>query len=119
MPNRNLTASELVLVKKLLRSIRERLKKLAGDDTALHFAYRRKVAKELTYDERGKPAVRKVLKVLKHAKQKGKCAHCRKPLELRFSELDRKNAVDGYTEANTQLIHGDCHRERQARKRFA
>jgi hypothetical protein len=41
------------------------------------------------------------------------------PLELLYSELDRKKAADGYTEANTQLVHAACHRERQAKNRYA
>lgn len=52
MPNRNLTPDELKLANELLAGIRERLIKLAGNDPQLLFAYRRKVSKELSYDER-------------------------------------------------------------------
>jgi hypothetical protein len=119
VPNRNLTPDELKRANKLLADIRERLTKLAGGDPLLLFAYRRKVAKELTYDERGKPGSRKELKALKWGQQQGKCAHCRRRLPLKYSELDRKNAADGYTARNTDLVHGKCHRERQAAKGYA
>ena len=64
MPNRNLTANELREANDLLTDIRVRLTSLAADDPLLLFAYRRKVVKELGYDERGKPAARAILKAL-------------------------------------------------------
>jgi len=58
MPNRNLNADELRLAKELLTEIRKRLEGLAADDPMLLFAYRRKIAKQLQYDERGTPGER-------------------------------------------------------------
>ena len=118
MPNRNLTAEELVLANDLLGDIRKRLETLAKGDASLLFAYRRKVAKELGYDERGKPSARNKLKALKWGLQGRKCAHCKEEMELKYSELDRKNAIDGYTEANTELVHAKCHHERQASTKY-
>jgi hypothetical protein len=119
VPNRNLTPEELKRANELLAGIRERLTKLAAGDPFLLFAYRRKIAKELGYDERGKPGARKQLKALKWGQQQGKCAHCRQDLSLAYSELDRKNAADGYTIENTELVHAKCHQERQASKGYA
>jgi hypothetical protein len=116
--NRNLTAEELKRAHKLLGEIRENLEKLAGGDRLLLFAYRRKVVKELGYDERGKPGERNKLKLLKWGQQNRKCAHCGEEMPLRYSELDRKNAVDGYTEENTELVHAKCHQDRQAASRY-
>lgn len=118
MPNRILSPIERKLATSLLASIRARLKKLANGETELLFAFRRKVYKELIYDERGKSSVRKKLKATKWAKQKGKCAQCGKGLPLKYSELDRKIAERGYTDANTQLVHAKCHHKRQAIKRY-
>jgi len=118
MPNRNLSPEELLRANELLATIREQLRILADGDPHLLFAFRRKVAKELGYDERGKPGARGKLKALQWGRQNGKCAHCGKDLPLSYSELDRKNAVDGYTQENTDLVHGECHRERQAAKRY-
>jgi len=56
----------------------------------LRFAYRRKIMKELGYDERGKPGERAKLKALKWGQQSGKCAHCGEELPIKYSELDRK-----------------------------
>ncbi len=119
MPNKNLNSDELKHANELLKDIRERLTNLAAGDPLLLFAYRRKIAKELGYDERGKPGARKQLKALKWGQQQGKCAHCHEDLTLRYSELDRKNAADGYTVENTDLVHAKCHQERQASKDYA
>lgn len=82
------------------------------------FAYRRKVVKELGYDERNKPGIRTKLKAQKWKQQDSKCAHCTEELPLKYSELDRKNAADGYTPENTELVHAKCHQERQAAKGY-
>jgi hypothetical protein len=118
MPNRNLTPDELKQAHELLAQIRIRLGELAGDDRLLLFAYRRKVVKELGYDERSKPGQRNKLKALKWGLQGRRCAHCGEEMPLKYSELDRKNAADGYTEENTELVHAKCHYERQAAKGY-
>jgi hypothetical protein len=118
MPNRNLNSDELKRANELLADIRDRLTSLAAGDPLLLFAYRRKVVKELGYDERDKPGVRARLKALKWGQQNGRCAHCREELALKYSELDRKNAAERYTVENTELVHAKCHHERQAEKRY-
>jgi hypothetical protein len=52
MPNRRLTTGELVAFKPLLDEVRLKLKALSQRDGALHWALRRKLARELGYDER-------------------------------------------------------------------
>ena len=79
MPNRNLSPAELQNANALLAEIRERLKALADDDAGLLFAYRRKIAKELGYDERSKPMVRRRLKTLKRRTQNGICRRLSHP----------------------------------------
>src|SRR3954466_11797186 len=118
MPNRNLNTEELKRANDLLKEIRTRLDTLAGEDKLLLFAYRRKIAKELQYDERGKPGARGKLKSLKWGLQSRKCAECGEEMPLKYSELDRKNAADGYTEDNTELVHAKCHQARQAAKGY-
>src|SRR5271165_971225 len=118
MPNRNLNPDELKRANELLAYIRERLITLAAGDRFLLFAYRRKVVKELGYDERGKPGTRAKLKALKWGQQSGRCAECGSDLPLEYSELDRKSAPDGYTAGNTDLVHAKCHQARQAAKRY-
>jgi len=82
------------------------------------FRFRRKVVKEPGYDERGKPLAGAKLKALKWGQQNGRCAHCNEELRLAYSELGRKNAPDGYTAENTELVHAKCHQARQAAKRY-
>ncbi len=118
MPNRNLTADELSKANELLSAIRDWLDTLAADDPALLFAYRRKIAKELTYDERGKPAHRRKLKEAKRREQQGRCATCSRPLPERGAVLDRHDALLGYTEENTRLICHECDRRIQASRGF-
>lgn len=119
MANRNLNPDELKVANALLKDIRERLIVLSAGDPFLLFAYRRKVVKELGYDERSKPGARGKLKALKWGEQQGKCAECGKVLPLKYSELDRSNAVDGYTLENTELVHAECHQKRQEAKGYA
>jgi len=118
MPNRRLTTDELDKANAVLRDIRERLCALAGGELELLFAYRRKIAKELVYDERGKPTQRKLLKLNKMISQKGLCAKCGQVLPNRGAELDRINAIDGYTDENTRLLHHECHIKSQEEKGF-
>jgi hypothetical protein len=119
MANRNLTSDELKLANGLLVEIRTRLSALAEGDAGLLFAYRRKIAKELGYDERGKSSHRNKIKAIKWGLQGGKCEHCKEDLPLRYSELDRKNAADGYTVENTELVHASCHIMRQSDKKYS
>lgn len=118
MANRNLNSEELKLAHLLLDEIRVKLDALAASDPNLLFAYRRKIYKELIYLERGKPMTRRKIKIQKFDQQSGKCAHCNREMTIRFSALDRKNAVDGYTIENTELVHEECHRARQAAKGY-
>jgi len=108
MTNPRLTLEQLDRARALLNEVRERLADLSGGDADLLFAYRRKVAKELTYDERSKPLVRRRLKALKRTEQGGVCPLCGEPLPERGAVLDRTRAVDGYTVENTRLIHAAC-----------
>jgi hypothetical protein len=85
----------------------------------LLFAYRRKIVKELGYDERSKPVVRAKLKSLKWELQNHTCAHCHENMAMAYSELDRKNAADGYCVENTELIHAKCRQARQATKHYS
>lgn len=118
MPNRILGDSELKNANALLETVRLCLKELGGEDNELLFAYRRKIYKELTYDERGKLGHRRKLKEKKWKEQRGICALCPEPLPESGAELDRIRAADGYTSQNTRLIHHECHRKQQAARRF-
>lgn len=117
--NRNLTIDELVLARTLLTSIREHLESLSGGDSELLFAYRRKVYKELIYDERGKPADRKKKKAAKRREQGGICPSCQVTLPEKGAVLDRARAVDGYKPANTRLLCPACDTAVQASRGYA
>src|SRR5258708_6952060 len=119
MPNRQLSAVELTQAKTLLEEIRLKLQELSGGDASLLFAFRRKVYKELTYDERSKPTVRRKLKDQKWKEQRGLCAICSKPLPETYTVLDRDDAAKGYTQENTHLIHQECDVKNQASKGYA
>ena len=119
MANRRLDAAELKRANALLDLIRSKLAALSKGDKALLFAYRRKIYKELTYDERSKPMARRKLKNDKWKEQQGLCMICGKELPKRYTVLDRLNAVEGYTTANTRLIHQDCDVAHQASKGYA
>ncbi|MBK8097616.1 MAG: hypothetical protein IPK26_10940 [Planctomycetes bacterium] len=62
MANRRLSATELEQANAILELVRAQLDSVSGGDDALRWALRRKLYKELTYDERGKPMHRRRLK---------------------------------------------------------
>ena len=92
---------------------------LSNGDLELLFALRRKIAKELTYDERSKPMERRKLKIAKRLEQGGLCAVCKRDLPPTYNVLDRFRAVDGYIAANTRLICETCDRSVQASRGYA
>ena len=109
MPNRQLTAEELqTLFSPLLIDVRQRLAELSQGDEDLQWALRRKLSKELTYDERGKPTHRRKLKDLKRAEQDNKCCLCGTSLPAKYVVLDRIEAMQGYTAENTRLLCQNC-----------
>jgi len=88
MPNRRLTTEELAKAQALLESICAQLLALSGGDPDLRFAYRRIIYKELTYDERDKPIVRRQLKAKKRREQNGICPLCEKLLPEKYCVLN-------------------------------
>ncbi|HTL63439.1 MAG TPA: hypothetical protein VL305_00450 [Pseudolabrys sp.] len=118
MATRHLDAKEQRKAARLLALIRLKLIGMSQSDPELLFAYRRKIYKELAYDERGKPSVRRKLKMLKWEEQGGRCALCRHKLPLRDSEMDRKKPMLGYTMKNITVVHHQCHRRQQEGRRF-
>ena len=120
MPNRNLTTAELRdLFAPLFADVRAKLDAASGGDDQLLWALRRKLSKELSYLERGKPMERKALKLAKRVEQHGLCAICGQPLPEQGAVLDRKEAMAGYTLENTRLVHHECDRRVQAVRGFA
>lgn len=119
MPNRQLTKKELgEIFQPLFKNIANDLIKSSGKDKELLWALRRKLAKELIYEERGKPAHRRRLKGLKRKKQNGLCAVCKSVLPEKNTILDRFEAMKGYTEENTRLICGNCDFKIQSERKF-
>jgi ribosomal protein L44E len=109
LPNRQLSQEELEkLFAPLVAEVRKRLAELSDGDEDLLWALRRKLSKELTYDERGKPMQRRKLKELKRAEQDNKCARCRTSLPAKYVVLDRTEAMRGYTPDNTRLLCQEC-----------
>jgi hypothetical protein len=119
MANRQLTKHELEnLAHPLLAEIRSKLQRLSGGDAGLLWALRRKITKELGYDERNKPAHRTALKKLKRKEQGGLCALCNASLPNDGSVLDRLEAMGGYTVANTRVLCPACDRDVQKKRGF-
>ena len=117
MPNRQLTDAERAnLFAPLIEEVRDKLSSLSEGDPELLWALRRKLAKELSYDERGKPMHRVMLKMHKRVEQGNVCAICSSELPDPGAVLDRLKAMDGYTKQNTRLLCPSCDtREQQAR----
>lgn len=118
MANRRLTLDEQAKATELVNDVRAQLDALGLGDPALRFAYNRFIYIRLTYDERGNPVQRRELKKKKWKDQNGLCAECGSPLPLRYSVLDRLNAIDGYTATNARLIHPECDYKAQQAKGY-
>lgn len=118
MANRTLNNSELKIANELLENIRQGLATVSDGDGSLLWALRRKIYKELTYDERGKPVVRRKLKESKWKSQRGVCPTCNGPLPEKYCVLDRLEAMKGYTPENTRLICSTCDTRLQTQKGY-
>lgn len=119
MPNRKLTPDEKVnLFAPLITEVRNRLKSLCLEDEELHWALRRKLSKELIYDERKKPNNRRALKALKRKEQGGLCAMCASVLPAKYVVLDRLEAMGGYVASNTRLLCESCDRKTQEQRGY-
>ena len=118
MPGIRLTPKQSDAANALLGSIRNQLKELSEGDERLLFSLRRRIYVRLSYDERGNPMQRKKLKDRKWKEQRGQCASCSNDLPIAGAELDRTDAVLGYTPENTKLICHDCHRKQQEERGF-
>lgn len=119
MANRRLSASELEQANAILELVRAQLDSVSCGDGALRWALRRKLYKELTYDERGKPMHRRRLKKVKREQQRGLCPICAQPLPDKYVVLDRTEAMRGYTDANTRLICTACDTTVQRNRGYA
>jgi ribosomal protein L44E len=109
MPNRQLTSTELEkMFAPLMRGVRDLLIAVSRGDEPLQWALRRKLTKELSFDERGKPGLRRKLKAAKRKQQDNKCAWCQRPLPAEDVILDRLEAMGGYTSENTRLLCRTC-----------
>lgn len=117
MGNRQLSTEESQkLFNPLIDEIRRPLTTLSSGDQDLLWALRRKLFKELTYHERGKPVQRRKLKTQKRAEQDNKCAECSNALPSKYVVLDRREAIKGYTAENTRLLCVSCDRRVQAER---
>jgi hypothetical protein len=120
MANRKLSSEELRSIAwPFIAEVRRRLTDLSAGDEDLHWALRRKLAKELTYDERSKPMERRALKAFKRGEQGNRCAICASELPERNSVFDRLQAMKGYTRENTRLLCPTCDQAEQQRRGFA
>lgn len=118
MPTPRLTKEQLSEAKTVFEELCQKINALAGGDAGTLFAFRRRLRKWLEYEERGTPMERRKLKELMWKRQRGICAMCQKDLPETETELDRFDAVLGYTEGNVQLVHHECHRSDQRQKGF-
>ena len=118
--NRRLTEKERETAKDILDQIRQLVEEATQEDIGFAFALRRYIYTRLMHDERGKPMQRRKLKSNKLLEQGGICAECGKQFVVgEEPELDRIDAMKGYTAENVRLIHHECHRRLQLEKGFS
>ena len=117
--NRRLSEAEREEAKNILLEVRERITQTARGEQSHIWALRRYIYIRLMHDERGKPGERKKLKFKKMVEQDAKCAERGGKLPEKGSELDRFDAMTGYTPQNTRLLSHNCHRKMQSEKGFS
>ncbi|MBI5152862.1 MAG: hypothetical protein HZA36_00140 [Parcubacteria group bacterium] len=108
MSNPQLNETQLKQAHRLIAKVRKWIETLAKNNPEAIFAFRRKIYKELMYDERSKPMERKRLKDKMWKKQNGICPLCRQRLPEKGAVLDRIKAIGGYKEGNVRLICASC-----------
>jgi len=118
MSNPQLNENQLAQAHKLIAKIKKEIETLAKNNPEAIFAFRRKIYKELMYDERSKPMERKKLKDKMRKKQKGLCPLCKQELPEKSAVLDRAEAIKGYLEENVRLICPDCDKKTQEARGF-
>ena len=106
--NRTLDENELVAARALLADIRALIDTAAADDEGLRFALNRKVYKELSYDERGRPNARQSLKARAVKAQGGACANCAAMLPENDTVLARLETEKGFVEGNVRVLCRKC-----------
>jgi hypothetical protein len=115
-----LTEAQRGRTKSILDHVRQDIATAANGDAAVEFAMRRYIYIRLSHDERSSPMQRRNLKVKKFDAQQGICTICKQPLgRISHSHLHRKNQLQGYSEANTELVHAECHRQQQAARNYS
>ena len=115
-----LSEAQRELAKAALNEVRARIDQIAGGEAAIAFAVRRYIYVRLSHDERSTPMQRRALKLKKFDQQRGICAICQEALsQIGHTHLHRADSVAGYTEENTSLVHGECHRKQQAAKNYS
>jgi hypothetical protein len=125
LANERMSKSQLETAREILTEVRQRIEEATQSDERFNFLLRRYVSKNLSYDERGDPQERTRIKLEKLLEQKGKCAYAKCPTPNHVMtkedepELDRLEAIKGYTPENTVLVHHACHRMSQKEKGFA
>ncbi len=118
MANSQLNQKQLSKANELLNKIRKEINTLTNNNPELIFAFRRKIYKELIYNERGKPMKRKKLKEGLWKKQKGLCSKCKQKLSEKGAVLDRIKAIRGYNEKNVNLICPQCDKKIQEKRGY-
>lgn len=95
--------------RKVLDYVAGEIDRISAGDEDLAFRIRRYIHARLQLKNRGNVQQREKLRKSLFGRQKGTCALCDKP----FTELSgthvHRTGPGGYTEANCQLVHEDCH----------
>jgi hypothetical protein len=74
-----------IVVTQILQKIRAEIETVSNGDPSLKFALRRRIYKQLEYDEQSNPSAREKLKKLMWLRQNRACAFCPEPLQLKDS----------------------------------
>ena len=108
---RTITNAQRAEAFKILGYIETEVERIAAGDEDLAFRLRRFIHARVHLKNRGTTQQRDKLRKAAFAKQQGRCPVCHQAF-LKLTDLDMHRTTPGrYTEANTVLMHRECHQQ--------
>jgi 5-methylcytosine-specific restriction endonuclease McrA len=113
---RTLTNTQRDVARQILQYVSDEVERIANGDQDLAFRVRRYIHARIQMKNTGTSQQRQKRQKKVFDKQEGKCGFCGKPfVQLSGTEMHRLTP-GRYTDANTLLVHRDCHQEHHLRE---
>lgn len=111
-----LTNAQRGVARRVLQHVRDEVERFSEGDLDLEFAIRRYVYKRLQGDERGAREKRETFRRRLFDRQQGRCVFCQESFAQIAGAETHRTKSGRYSEANTVLVHRECHQEHHLRE---